>query len=139
MVVDEFFSSPSLSVAATADQLHILRALVQSRCVHHDLAPDAVADLVLAVDEAASTLVHLTVTCSTLTCTVGAEPGGVSVILTGTTSTRIDTSKTSFSWFVLQNLVDGVALEQCPSAVAGPTEIWAVTVTLDMTLDATHR
>ena len=138
MVVDEFFSSPSLSVAATADQLHTLRALVQSRCAHHDLAPDAVADLVLAVDEAASTLLHLTVACSTLTCTVRVDTSNLSVILTGTTSAMVDTSITSYSWFVLQNLVDGVALEQCPSAVAGPTEIWAVTVTLAMTLDAIH-
>lgn len=136
MVVDESFPLPSLSVAATADQLHILRALVRSRGRHHDLAADAVADLVLAVDEAASTLLRHTPTCSTLTCTVGADPGSVSVILTGTTSAMVDTSTTSFSWFVLQTLVDSVALEQCPSAVAGPTQMWAVTVTMDMTLKA---
>ncbi len=138
MIVDEFFSSPPVSVAATADQLHTLRAVVRARGQRHDLSADAVADLVLAVDEAANILLRHTRSHSALTCTVGVGIDTLRVVLTGTTSAIIDTGTTSFSWFVLQTLVDGVALDQRPSAIKGSTETWAVIVTIEMAREPQH-
>lgn len=65
-------STASLSVPAFPDQLGLLRAMVRAAADHYGLSMDALADLVIAVDEAATTLVSHARRSSTLVCTFDA-------------------------------------------------------------------
>jgi serine/threonine-protein kinase RsbW len=79
---------------------------------------EALSELVLAADEAATTLISHTHRFSTLACVfdIVTDPSVLRVVLTATTSSPADTSTSSFGWLVLQTLVDHVALEQTPTA-----------------------
>ena len=128
-------TTPSLTVAASPDQLEVMRVFVRTVTAHHALSVDALSDLVLAVDEAAGILLEKTLPSSFLTCTFDIDTEHLQVILTATTA-RIDTSTTSFRWFVLQRLVDHLVLEQFPSAVAGAPGNSATTIILAKALQA---
>ena len=67
-------ATPSLSVPASADQLALLRAMVRAAADHHGIPMDAVADLVLAIDEAATTLINHARRSSTLVCAFAPSP-----------------------------------------------------------------
>jgi len=97
---------------------------------------DALADLVIAVDEAATTLVSHARRSSALVCTFDAvtSPSRLRVILAATTSSPVDASTSSFGWLVLRTLVDDVMLEQTPAAA--PTGDRSVTITLEKALPA---
>lgn len=126
-------SSPSITVAASPEQLRVLRALTRTAATPLALSADRLADLILAVDEAASTLVNQALPTSTLTCAFAVDTEhSLRVILSATTSASINTSTTSLGWFVLQTLVDGVVLEQAPSV----DQNWAVTIILNLALQA---
>ncbi|MCW2295519.1 ATP-binding protein [Rhodococcus erythropolis] len=129
-------ATPSLSVPASADQLALLRAVVRAAADHHGLTMEALADLVLAADEAATTLISHARRSSTLTCafdTVTA-PTVLRVVLTATTSSPVDASTSSFGWLVLKTLVDHVALEQTAAATTEGDR--TATITLEKTLPA---
>ncbi|MDA3635328.1 MULTISPECIES: ATP-binding protein [Rhodococcus] len=129
-------STASLSVPAFPDQLRLLRAMVRAAADHHGLSMDALADLVIAVDEAATTLVSHARRSSTLVCTFDAVtcPSRLRVILAATTSSPVDASTSSFGWIVLRTLVDDVMFEQTPAAA--PTGDRSVTITLEKALPA---
>ncbi|MBT2270268.1 ATP-binding protein [Rhodococcus qingshengii] len=131
-------STPSLSVPASPDQLGLLRAMARTVAAHNNLSLDALADLVLAVDEAATTLISHARSSNALTCAFGAhtDPSRLRVILTATTSSPVDTSTSSFGWLVLKTLVDDVVLEQTPIATATTTGDRSVTITLEKALPA---
>jgi serine/threonine-protein kinase RsbW len=129
-------TTPSLTVAASPDQLKVVRAFVRTVTAHHALSVDALTDLVLAVDEAAGILLDHTLPSSILTCTFDIDPGHLRVILAATTTAPIDTSTTSFRWFVLQTLVDRLVLEQFPSTVAGAPRNSTATIILAKVLQA---
>ncbi|MBT2272210.1 ATP-binding protein [Rhodococcus qingshengii] len=129
-------STPSISIPATPDQLGLLRAMIRAAADHHGLSMDALADLVLAVDEAATTLITAARPTSTLLCSFDTvtNPSRLRIILTATTSAPIDTSTSSFGWLVLQTLVDDLTLEQRPATTA--PEDRSVTLTLEKDLQA---
>lgn len=133
-------SAPFLSVPATADQLGLLRAMVRTVAAHNNLPLDALADLVLAVDEAATTLIGHALPSSTLTCAFDSDtdPSRLRLTLTATTSSPVDASTSSFGWLVLKTLVDDVVLEQTPVATATATAAGdrSVTITLEKALQA---
>lgn len=124
-------TTPTMTVAASPDQLEVVRAFVRTVTAHHALSADALTDLVLAVDEAVGILLNHALPSSILTCTFDIDTEHLRVILAATTTAPIDTSTTSFRWFVLQTLVDRIVLEQFPSAVAGAPGNSAVTIILD--------
>ncbi|MCJ0907414.1 ATP-binding protein [Rhodococcus sp. ARC_M6] len=124
---------PSLSVAASPDQLRVLRAFVRAVAIPHALAVGDLDDLILAADEAAATLMSHALPFSALQCTVDIDTQDLRMILAATTSAAIDTSTTSFSWFILQRLVDGVVLEQIPTGAPGN---WTTTIIVDKALQA---
>ena len=81
---------------------------------------DALADLVLAVDEAASLLVSHACSASTVVCVFDSipAPGSLRVHLTSTTDAPIDVLTSLFGWFVLDTLVDNATLDQKPGGTA---------------------
>lgn len=126
--------STSLSVAASAEQLPPLRALVRTAAAHYAISVDALTDLVLAVDEAATTLIGHAVPHSALTCTFDLDGlANLHLKLTVTASASINFSTTSFGWIVIQTLVDEVTLEQFPAV---GDETWTVTIILTKALPA---
>ncbi|MFF1555832.1 ATP-binding protein [Rhodococcus erythropolis] len=129
-------SVPFLSLPASHDQLGLLRAVVRTVAAHNNLSLDALADLVLAVDEAATTLIGHARPSSTLTCAFDSDtdPSRLRLTLTATTSSPVDASTSSFGWLVLKTLVDEVVLEQTPAASTEGDR--SVTITLEKALQA---
>ncbi|MDV8071313.1 ATP-binding protein [Rhodococcus sp. IEGM 1366] len=125
MIIDE-----SLSVSASPDQLGVVRAHVRTVAADHAFAADDLADLVLAVDEAAGILLDHSVPCSALTCVVAVEDPGVRVNLGAVTTDPINPDMTFFGWFVLRTLVDSVTVAVKHVRALGEKESWAVTITL---------
>lgn len=129
MIVNETTLLPSISVPASPDQLSVLRALVRVATAQHPLAVDALADLVLAVDEAACILLMQAVPTGYLTCIFGIDPGGhLRVHLSTSTSHPIDVTTTSCTWLVLEGLVDDVTAEQIPPT--SENEYFTATITV---------
>ncbi|MFF9330725.1 hypothetical protein ACF1AY_39260, partial [Streptomyces sp. NPDC014776] len=87
----------------------------------------------LAIDEAAGILLDHALPSSFLTCTFDIDNEHLRVILAATTA-PIDTSTTSFHWFVLHRLVDDVVLEQFPSTAADAPDNSATTIILTKAL-----
>ena len=100
--------SVELRVAATLENLAVLRTLVAAIGTFEDLDFDAVADLRLAVDEACTRLIRSAVPEATLLLVVDPQPEALVVHA----STACDTSDIlapgSFSWHVLTSLTDEV-------------------------------
>ena len=126
----------SLSVPASPNQLGLLRAMARTVVAQHALSMDALADLVLAVDEAAATLVSHARPTSTLVATfdLTTDRRRVRVILTTTLSSPLELTPASFSWLVLRTLVDHLALEQVLASEGNDDD--RATITLDKVLQA---
>ena len=127
-------ASPSLSVPASPHQLGLLRATVRTVAAQNALSMDTLADVVLAVDEAATTLINHARPAAALVCTfdTDTDPSRLRIILTTTTSSPLDASTSSFGWLVLHTLVDHVALEQSPAG----SDDQRATITLEKALQA---
>ncbi|MET3953452.1 serine/threonine-protein kinase RsbW [Rhodococcus sp. OAS809] len=120
--------SASLTIDASPEHLGVLRALVRTAAAHYPLTLDALTDLVLAADEAASTLVNYAAPRSTLMCTFAVDTDHqLRIGLTATTLRPISNSSSSFGRIVLRTLVDNVAIEQVPTPIDGE---WLVTIML---------
>lgn len=120
MIINESILLPSLSVPALPEHLHVVRATTRAVVAHRTPNPDDVVDLVLAVNEAAILLLsHACASCH-LTCIFDIDAQDcLRVQLSTTTPEPIDMSTTSFTWFVLQALVDDVILEHIQPAGLG--------------------
>lgn len=105
---------------------------MRTAAAQYPLSMDALTDLVLAADEAASTLVGRATPSSTLTCTFAVDTPRLLVSIAAETSHEITSSNTSFGWVVLQTLVDEVSLTQSPD----PDGDWSATITLSKALQA---
>lgn len=120
MIINESIFLPSLSVPATPEQLHVVRDTTRAVVAHRTSSPDDVADLVLAVNEAASVLLNHACASCHLTCIFDIDSQDcLRVQLSTTTSEPIDMSTTSIMWFILQALVDDVILEHIQPAGHG--------------------
>jgi hypothetical protein len=98
-------------VAATVENLAVLRALVAAVATFEDLDFDAVSDLRLAVDEAATRLIRSSVAGSDLLVRV--EPRDDALVVRASTTSEADDATIvapgSFSWHVLSSLTDEVS------------------------------
>ncbi|GAT15294.1 ATP-binding protein [Mycolicibacterium thermoresistibile] len=111
--------SVELRVAATLENLAVLRTLVAAVGTFEDLDFDAVADLRLAVDEACTRLVRSAVPGATLVVRVHPYDDVV-VVEASTTVTETDIlSPGSFSWHVLNSLTDEVRTFQDGQQASG--------------------
>ncbi|WNG83285.1 anti-sigma factor [Mycobacterium sp. ITM-2016-00316] len=103
--------SVELRVAATVENLAVLRALVSAVATFEDLDFDAVSDLRLAVDEAATRLMRSAAPGSALLVRV--EPREDAVVVRASTTCEVDeetiVAPGSFSWHVLKSLTDEVS------------------------------
>jgi len=100
--------SVEIRVAATLENLAVLRTLVSAVATFEDLDFDAVADLRLAVDEACTRLIRSAVPDSTLLLVIDPQDDAV-VINASTTCKGPDIlAPGSFSWHVLSSLTDEV-------------------------------
>ncbi|MGE2736487.1 ATP-binding protein [Mycolicibacterium vaccae] len=97
-----------LRVAATLENLAVLRTLVAAIGTFEDLDFDAVADLRLAVDEACTRLIRSAVPGSTLLLVVDPQPEALLVHASTTCSSPDILAPGSFSWHVLSSLTDEV-------------------------------
>ena len=99
--------SVELRVAATLENLAVLRTFVAAVGTFEDLDFDAVSDLRLAVDEACTRLIRSAVPHSTLVVVV--HPNESEVVDASTTCQNTDIlAPGSFSWHVLSSLTDEV-------------------------------
>lgn len=111
----ELRSNPvEIGVAATLSQLPIVRGLAETLVLLSDFTLDEVADIRLAVDEAASTLIGLAAADSALHCrfTVGSDD--LRVRVTGVTAAEGLPDQHSFGWHVLRTLTNEVNASQQP-------------------------
>lgn len=97
-------------VGATAAQLPPLRVVAGDLAARADLDLDAVADLRLAVDEAAAELVIVAAPGSDITCTFVVADDGVEATVTVPAAPATELRSDSFGWRVLSMLVDEVHL-----------------------------
>ncbi len=100
--------SVELRVAATLENLAVLRTLVAAIGTFEDLDFDAVADLRLAVDEACTRLIRSAVPESTLLLIVDPQPEALVVHASTTCDSPDILAPGSFSWHVLSSLTDEV-------------------------------
>jgi len=100
--------SVELRVAATLENLAVLRTLVAAIGTFEDLDFDAVADLRLAVDEACTRLIRSAVPESTLLLVVDPQPEALVVHASTTCDSPDILAPGSFSWHVLSSLTDEV-------------------------------
>jgi len=100
--------SVELRVAATLENLAVLRTLVAAIGTFEDLDFDAVADLRLAVDEACTRLIRSAVPESTPLLVVDPQPDALVVHASTTCDSPDILAPGSFSWHVLSSLTDEV-------------------------------
>ncbi len=100
--------SVELRVAASLENLAVLRTLVAAVGTFEDLDFDAVADLRLAVDEACTRLIRSAVPNSTLLVVVDPQPEFLCVRVSTTCDGPDILAPGSFSWHVLSSLTDEV-------------------------------
>ena len=100
--------SVELRVAATLENLAVLRTLVAAVATFEDLDFDAVADLRLAVDEACTRLIRSSVPDSTLLLVIDARDDAVVIDASTTCKSPDILAPGSFSWHVLSSLTDEV-------------------------------
>ncbi len=97
-------------VGATAAQLPPLRVVAGDLAARADFDLDAVADLRLAVDEAAAELVAVAAPDASITCTFLVDDEGVEATVTVPVEHATTLRTDSFGWRVLATLVDQVHL-----------------------------
>ena len=100
--------SVELRVAATLENLAVLRTLVAAVGTFEDLDFDAVADLRLAVDEACTRLIRSAVPDSTLLLVIDPRDDAVVIDASTTCKSPDILAPGSFSWHVLSSLTDEV-------------------------------
>ena len=100
--------SVELRVAATLENLAVLRTLVAAVATYEDLDFDSVADLRLAVDEACTRLIRCAVPDSTLLLVVDPQDDAVVIHASTTCKSPDILAPGSFSWHVLSSLTDDV-------------------------------
>ncbi|MGU3500174.1 ATP-binding protein [Mycobacterium sp. C31M] len=103
--------SVEIRVAATLENLAVLRVLIAAAATFEDLDFDAVSDLRLAVDEACTRLVKAAVPGSALIISI--KPTDDAVVIQASATCRSDedaiVAPGSFSWHVLSSLTDEVS------------------------------
>lgn len=101
-----------IRVAATVNQLPIVRAMAETLVLLSDFTLDDVADIRLAVDEVCSTLIARATTGSLLTCRFVIDEQELRVHVSGLTAEEGLPDPGSFGWHVLRTLTDGLDAEQ---------------------------
>ena len=121
--------SVELRVAATLENLAVLRTLVAAIGTFEDLDFDAVADLRLAVDEACTRLIRSAVPDATLLLVVDPQPESLVVQASTTCDSRDILAPGSFRWHVLTSLTDEVATFSDGQTATGDGQVFGISMT----------
>lgn len=105
-----------VQVKACATELPPLRVVAADLAARADFDLDAVADLRLAVDEAASELVAVAAPDAVLTCVFSLGPAQMEVTSSVPAQPGATLRQDSFGWRVLTTLVDEVRVVDQPDA-----------------------
>ncbi|HEY2765715.1 MAG TPA: ATP-binding protein [Pseudonocardiaceae bacterium] len=105
-----------VQVRASATDLPPLRVVAADLAARADFDLDAVADLRLAVDEAASELVAVAAPDAVLTCVFSLNPAQMEVTSSVPAKPGATLRRDSFGWRVLTTLVDEVTVVDEPGA-----------------------
>lgn len=97
-----------LRVRADPGQLPVLRAVAAAIALQHDFDLDTVADVKLALDEAATRLIMSAVDGTDVTCRFQAIAPTLRISVSATTRPSPTTSARTFGWHVLNSLADSV-------------------------------
>ncbi|OBK38863.1 anti-sigma factor [Mycobacterium sp. 1245111.1] len=108
-----------LRVAATLENLAVLRTLVGAVGAFEDLDFDAVADLRLAVDEVCTRLIRSAVPGATLEIVIDPHDDALRVEASTTCVNNDVVTPGSFSWHVLTSLADDVQTYENGNGVFG--------------------
>ena len=108
-----------LRVAATLENLAVLRTLVGAVGTFEDLDFDAVADLRLAVDEVCTRLIRSAVPNATLEIVIDPHNDKLRVEASTSCANEDVVSPGSFSWHVLTSLADDVQTFQNGDGIFG--------------------
>lgn len=103
-----------IRIPATPAQLSALRAVAADLAMRNDFHLDAIADLRMAVDEAATTLVGRAAPHSELTCRFSPSTAGIEVSMSVVSPDSGALRKDTFSWRVLRTLADAVSVQISP-------------------------
>ncbi|WP_068158944.1 ATP-binding protein [Rhodococcus phenolicus] len=97
-----------LRVRADPGQLPVLRAVAAAIALQHDFDLDTVADVKLALDEAATRLIMSAVDGTDVTCRFQAIAPALRISVSAGTRPSSTTSARTFGWHVLNSLADSV-------------------------------
>ena len=122
-------SAVELRVAATLENLAVLRTVVGAVGTFEDLDFDAVADLRLAVDEACTRLIRSASPDATLVVVVDAHDDVVVVEASTTCDTYDVVTPGSFSWHVLSSLTDDVQTFHNGHDSGSDAQVFGITLT----------
>lgn len=124
--------SVEVRVAATLENLAVVRTLIGALATFEDLDLDAVADLRLAVDEACTRLIRSAAPSATLVVVVDPRVNDlvVNVSTTSASSTPEDVlTPGSFGWHVLASLTDDLQIFHDGVAVDGDGPVVGISLT----------
>lgn len=108
---DQLPPAVELRVKAHPDQLAVLRAVTSAIALQHDFDLDTVADVKLAVDEAATRLIMGSPTDGTLSCSFRVVYPMVHVRLSAPTVDAAAVGQPrSFGWHVLNSLTESISV-----------------------------
>lgn len=100
-----------IRVRAAADQLSTLRGMTCNIAYNHGFDVDGVADLELAIDEAASMLIALAAPGTDITCTFTAPENALRIAVSATSTTGQPAGKAPSVGLCSKSLTDSVELD----------------------------
>ncbi|MCK8669865.1 ATP-binding protein [Rhodococcus sp. HM1] len=112
-----------LRVRADPGQLPVLRAVAAAIALQQDFDLDTVADVKLAVDEAATRLIMSAVDGTDVTCRFQAIAPTLRISVSATTRPSPASSARTFGWHVLNSLADSVEVRVDDTADGSVTTI----------------
>ncbi|MEC3976708.1 ATP-binding protein [Amycolatopsis sp. H20-H5] len=111
-----------LRVPAEANQLSLVRLLVQGIAARADFDLDAIDDTVMAVDEACACLLDHTEPGLPLVCRFTDLEGELRISVSASLSHGTEPSTQRFGWHVLGTLTDSVSMRILPTEIGGHPE-----------------
>lgn len=105
-----------LHVPTNLDQLAVVRAVAEAIATKENFGPDAVADVKLAVDEAASCLMSHATLGARLHCRYDAAVEALDVTVSTTCAPGVTAHRHGFGWQVLTTLTDSLSVDQAAEA-----------------------
>ncbi|MFC7449903.1 ATP-binding protein [Rhodococcus daqingensis] len=121
-----------LRVPAQAEQLFIVRSVASAMATHNDFDLDTIADLRLAVDEAATRLIRAAAPEASLSCRYHVR--GRRIEFSGSVrigpDDAVGVSEHGFGWHVLRTLTDEVAAHRTPDPDSDTHSILSIEFTL---------